>query len=151
LIRPAPPAAPRRAAQRRADRPLHSDPPQFLSAQLPARLENHVERLRALLPDCGAPALSELLSASAASKESVLEVSRDWGLLDRASLKGLQHFESHLAGFRERVEAEMARLMAGAQELSQRPGWWDAPRDVGALNTALDLTHWYGGGEAARG
>lgn len=122
--------------------PTPTTPPQFLTSQLPARLENHVARLQALLPSCTSPALAELLSASAAAKSSVLEVSRDWGLLDVSGLKGLQHFESHLAGFKELVEGEMARLMAGAQQLTEQQGWWQREGDVHAMNAALDLTHW---------
>jgi hypothetical protein len=97
------------------------------------------------VPGCGSAPLAELLEGSAVAKCSVLEVSRDWAVLDTASVKGLQHFESHLTGFRERVEAEMAWLMAGAQELTQQPGWWQRERDVGTLNAALDLTHWWAG------
>ena len=118
---------------------------QFLTSQLPARLENHVRSLEALLPEAGDARLKELLEASAASKRSVLEVAQDWPLLDVKSLKGLAHFESHLAGFRERVEGEMARLMAGAQRLTESPGWWAPARagDAAALNKALDVAHWY--------
>lgn len=119
------------------------DSAEFLTSQLPARLENHVERLQALLPSCSSAALRELLSGSAASKRSILEVSRDWSLLDAAGVEGLRHFESHLDGFKERVEVEMGRLMAGAQALTEQPGWWRQGGDVDALNAALDLTHWY--------
>jgi hypothetical protein len=100
-----------------------------------------VSRLQALLPSCGAE-LSDLLSASADAKGGVLEVSRDWGLLDRSSLKGLRHFESHLAGFKERAEGEFERLMTGARQLAGQPGWWTREGDVATLNQALDLTHW---------
>ncbi|GBF93755.1 hypothetical protein Rsub_06087 [Raphidocelis subcapitata] len=127
---------------RQASLPRLVDSAAFLTSQLPARLENHVSRLQALLPSCGAE-LSDLLSASAESKSGVLEVSRDWGLLDRASPEGLRHFESHLAGFKERVEGEFTRLMTGARQLAGQPGWWQRDGDVAALNQALDLTHWY--------
>jgi len=126
--------------------PLYPPNTQFLTSQLPARLENHVTRLEALLPSCASPKLADLLAGSAASKSGVLEVSRDWGLLDTSDLKGLLHFESHLAGFKERVEGELARLMAGAQGLAHAGGWFDGRQeDVHALNAALDLTHWCAG------
>ncbi|KAI8477037.1 MAG: hypothetical protein J3K34DRAFT_516008 [Monoraphidium minutum] len=115
----------------------------FLSSQLPARLENHISRLEALLPSCASPGLKALITGSAESKAGVLEVSRDWRLLDTSDLAGLQHFESHLGGFRELVEGEIARLMGGAQELAQGRGWWAREGDVHALNAALDITHWY--------
>jgi hypothetical protein len=115
---------------------------QFLTSQLPARLENHISRLEALLPTCSSEALADLISSSAASKASVLDCSRDWALLQVQDLKGLEHFESHLSGFRERVEGEMARLMGGAQRLAETAGWWGREKDVHTLNAALDLTHW---------
>lgn len=117
--------------------------PQFLRSQLPARLENHVSRLQALLPEAASPALAGLISESAAAKALVLDCARDWELLGLSDVPALRHFDSHLAGFKERVEAEMARLMAGAQQLTQAPGWWQQERSVHALNAALDLTHWW--------
>jgi hypothetical protein len=53
----------------------------FLKSQLPARLENHIYRLRNL-PTPNSTALRELLSSTVTSKLRGLEVSQDWKLVD---------------------------------------------------------------------
>eukprot|EP00877_Chromochloris_zofingiensis_P002194 jgi/Chrzof1/11976/Cz06g16210.t1 len=113
----------------------------FMKSQLPARLENHIARLKAL-PSASEP-LDELLAATTHSKGQLLEVSRDWKLVDTSSMAGLDHFESHLSSFKDQVEAEMARLTASAQHLTETDGWWEQPQQVKVLNRALDLSHWY--------
>lgn len=82
------------------------------------------------LPSASEP-LDELLAATTHSKGQLLEVSRDWKLVDTSSMAGLDHFESHLSSFKDQVEAEMARLTASAQHLTETDGWWEQPQQVG--------------------
>lgn len=114
----------------------------FLKSQLPARLENHIYRLRNL-PTPNSTALRELLSSTVTSKLRGLEVSQDWKLVDTSTPAGLHHFESHLGAFREHLEVEVSRMTAAAQQLTETQGWWSDPQQVRWLNRLLDLCHWY--------
>jgi hypothetical protein len=52
-------------------------------------------------------------------------------------LPGLTHFESHLATFREHLEAEVGRLTLTAQTLTESKGWWDNTQQVRTRGRAL--------------
>lgn len=46
-------------------------------------------------------------------------------------LSGLQHFESHLATFREHLELEVGKLVTNAQQLTDDNNWWTNTDQVG--------------------
>jgi hypothetical protein len=52
-------------------------------------------------------------------------------LLYADDLAGLQHFESHLATFREHLEVEVGKLTTNAQALTEHRGWWANTQQVG--------------------
>lgn len=46
---------------------------------------------------------------------------------------GLDHFESHLATFREHLEVEVTRLTFAAQQLTEQQDWWDSEPQVSEI------------------
>jgi hypothetical protein len=86
---------------------------------------------------------ADLLETSIQSKQQGLEVSTDWTLIDTSNEAGLQHFEFHLSSFKEHLEVEIDRLVAGCNMLTQQKHWFDDPEQVLIMDRALDLSHWY--------
>ena len=86
---------------------------------------------------------ADLLETSIQSKQQGLEVSSDWALINTSNEAGLEHFEFHLAAFKEHLEMEIDRLVAGCNMLTQQKQWFDDPEQVLIMDRALDLSHWY--------
>lgn len=71
---------------------------------------------------CSCPQHYALLGYAATAAASVT--------MCAGNVAGVQHFESHLATFREHLEVEVSRLTAAAQQLTELQGWWEDPQQV---------------------
>ncbi|KAF6266101.1 hypothetical protein COO60DRAFT_1697459 [Scenedesmus sp. NREL 46B-D3] len=99
------------------------------------------QQLSLTLPKPGNAQLQELLASLVRSKQRGLQVAGDWKQQGTDDLAGLQHFESHLATFREHLEVEVGKLTLNAQALTENTGWWDNTQQHSAALAALQASN----------